>query len=134
MITAPELQDDQEYEDICLDVREECTQYGVVKSLVVPRAKEGYPRQCEGSVFVEFQTADMAMTAVKALSGRKFANRLVKAGFVSTVSFTYILYFVQCDCTILSLRYPYDPMSICYSMMKKSTYRNSWLLRRSVSE
>lgn len=41
MVTPDELQDEEEYEDICEDIREECGKYGVVRSLEIPRPIEG---------------------------------------------------------------------------------------------
>ena len=37
MLTVDDLKDDDEYEDIVEDIREECVKYGAVKSLEVPR-------------------------------------------------------------------------------------------------
>lgn len=41
MVTPDELKDEEEYEDIFDDIREECGKYGVVKSLEIPRPIEG---------------------------------------------------------------------------------------------
>lgn len=37
MVVAEELKDDAEYEEIVTDIREECSKYGPVLSLKVPR-------------------------------------------------------------------------------------------------
>ncbi len=37
MVVAEELKDDAEYEEIVTDIREECSKYGQVLSLKVPR-------------------------------------------------------------------------------------------------
>ena len=37
MVTEPELSDDQEFNDILLDVREECERFGQVVQVVIPR-------------------------------------------------------------------------------------------------
>lgn len=83
-MTVAELEDDAEFEDICLDIKEECGQYGIVKAVVIPRVKEGYPKSCEGSVFVEFGTEEDAKKASVALGGRKFAERTVVVDYVSS--------------------------------------------------
>ena len=36
-----ELKDDEEYEDILEDIREECTKYGYVRSIEIPRPIDG---------------------------------------------------------------------------------------------
>lgn len=41
MVTPEELVDDEEYEDILEDIREECAKYGQVRSLEIPRPIEG---------------------------------------------------------------------------------------------
>ena len=44
MVTDHELADDEEYEDIVADVREECSRFGVVKSVTIPRSGNGTGR------------------------------------------------------------------------------------------
>ena len=41
MVTPDELRDEEEYEDILEDIREECNKYGIVRSLEIPRPIEG---------------------------------------------------------------------------------------------
>lgn len=41
MVTPDELKDDEEFEDLQEDVREECTKYGYVRSIEIPRPIEG---------------------------------------------------------------------------------------------
>lgn len=41
MVTNDELKDEEEYEDICEDIKEECSKYGVVRSLEIPRPIDG---------------------------------------------------------------------------------------------
>ena len=41
MVVAEELNDDDEYEDILEDIREECSKFGPVRSLEIPRPIEG---------------------------------------------------------------------------------------------
>ena len=40
MVTFEELADDQEYADILDDVRSECSSYGAVVKVLIPRIKE----------------------------------------------------------------------------------------------
>lgn len=83
MVTAAELNDDAEYFDIKEDVSTECSEYGQVLTVIIPRVKEGYPPSNEGLIFVEFQEASMARTCAIALSGRKFDSRVVIVDYVS---------------------------------------------------
>lgn len=41
MVTEEELQDEEEYEEILEDVKEECNKYGQVKSIEIPRPIPG---------------------------------------------------------------------------------------------
>ena len=88
MVTPDELQDDQEFGEICEDVKDECAQHGAVLSVLIPRVKENFPQQCEGSVFVEFDRADLAQKAALALSGRKFADRTVDVDYFDEIKFS----------------------------------------------
>ena len=41
MVTAEELEDEEEYEDIVEDIKDECSKYGLVKSIEIPRGIKG---------------------------------------------------------------------------------------------
>eukprot|EP00914_Ancora_sagittata_P009819 GHVO01018644.1.p1 GENE.GHVO01018644.1~~GHVO01018644.1.p1 ORF type:complete len:147 (+),score=24.99 GHVO01018644.1:298-738(+) len=77
MVLPEELEDEEEYEDILEDVKEECSKYGFVKSLEIPRPIKGVEVPGVGKIFVEFHSITDSQKAQNALSGRKFANRTV---------------------------------------------------------
>jgi len=81
MITPEELEDEEEYEDICEDVKEECGKYGVVKSMEIPRPIKGVEVPGCGKIFVEFNSIIDCQKAQQALTGRKFANRVVVTSY-----------------------------------------------------
>lgn len=81
MVTEEELRDDEEFEDIMEDVREECSRYGVVKSLEIPRPIPGVDVPGVGKIFVEFTSINDCQKAQSALTGRKFANRVVVTSY-----------------------------------------------------
>jgi RNA recognition motif-containing protein len=93
MVTREELYDDREYDDILEDVKSECSQYGRVHSVVIPREKEGFPSASVGLIFVEFADPSMARDAAIALTGRKFAERTVMVDYVRLVT----LYIEESD-------------------------------------
>eukprot|EP00063_Salmo_salar_P058107 XP_014032942.1 PREDICTED: splicing factor U2AF 65 kDa subunit-like isoform X3 [Salmo salar] len=77
MVAVEELLDDEEYEEIVEDVRGECSKYGQVKSIEIPRPVDGLEVPGTGKIFVEFMTLFDSQKAMQALTGRKFANRMV---------------------------------------------------------
>ncbi|XP_030839820.1 splicing factor U2AF 50 kDa subunit isoform X2 [Strongylocentrotus purpuratus] len=81
MVTPEELKDDEEYDDIVEDVKEECQKYGQVRSLEIPRPIPGLDVPGCGKIYVEFMTVMDAQAAQRALAGRKFANRTVVTSF-----------------------------------------------------
>lgn len=81
MVTEAELIDDEEYEDIMEDVKEECNKLGQVKSLEIPRPRAGQDVTGVGKIFVEFTNTEGSNKAMNALSGRKFATRVVLTSF-----------------------------------------------------
>jgi len=74
--------------EICEDVKEECEKYGKVLDMKVPRPTGG-SRQSNGvgKIFVRFDTPESAGKALRALAGRKFADRTVVTTYFSEVSY-----------------------------------------------
>jgi len=83
MVTEEDLQDENEYNEILADIREECGNYGAVRDIVIP--KPGDPA-C-GKVFVAFNEIDGARKAKSALEGRQFMQRTVLVTFFAEENF-----------------------------------------------
>ncbi|XP_059659211.1 splicing factor U2af large subunit B-like isoform X3 [Cornus florida] len=80
VINADELMDDQEYEEIVEDMREECEKFGHLKNVVIPRPDpNGEQVLGVGKVFLEYSDAGSCAKARDALSGRKFGSNIVTA-------------------------------------------------------
>ncbi|XP_061081123.1 splicing factor U2AF 65 kDa subunit-like isoform X2 [Conger conger] len=77
MVMPEELVDDEDYEEILEDIREECCKYGNVRSVEIPRPVDGVEVPGCGKIFVEYVSAADCQKAMQALTGRKFANRVV---------------------------------------------------------
>eukprot|EP01052_Picozoa_sp_SAG31_P001457 SAG31_NODE_49_length_30599_cov_15.615016_17_plen_483_part_00 len=76
MVTAAELDDDEEYADIVADVSEECAEVGgTVAKVVIPRSGAA---GC-GLVYVRFEQPAAAERARVALDGRTFGANIVGA-------------------------------------------------------
>ncbi|XP_040582089.2 splicing factor U2AF 50 kDa subunit-like [Lepeophtheirus salmonis] len=84
MVTPAELNDDDEYNSIFEDIRLECSKYGVVKSLVIPRYIAGVNVRGSGKVFIEFSTLEESQKAHYYLIGRKFSNREIQTSYFDT--------------------------------------------------
>lgn len=72
--------------EICEDVKEECAKYGHVLELKVPRPSGGRHGPGVGKIFVKYDSPESAQKALRALAGRKFADRTVVVTFFGEVS------------------------------------------------
>ncbi|KAF9466058.1 hypothetical protein BDZ94DRAFT_1306449 [Collybia nuda] len=109
MVTADDLTDDQEYGDLYEDVKEECSNFGIVEDLRIPRpvkkdkskwapgegghqAAQDAVRVDEasgvGRVYVKYANAENATAALNSLAGRSFAGRSIIATLLSEDSQT----------------------------------------------
>tara|TARA_B100001758_G_C17877235_1_gene336986 strand:+ start:96 stop:380 length:285 start_codon:yes stop_codon:yes gene_type:complete len=89
MVTREELTDPTEAREILEDTQEECAGFGKLERVVMP-----LPRQTRledpagvGEVFLLFADTEGAARAVRSLNGRKFADRVVSAGFITRAEF-----------------------------------------------
>ncbi|CAG8527242.1 9748_t:CDS:10 [Paraglomus brasilianum] len=81
MVTPEELVEDEEFEDIYEDVREECSKFGKVYDIKIPRPVQGNTSGV-GKIFVRYETIESAGAALRALAGRKFAERTVLTSYI----------------------------------------------------
>ncbi|ROV97932.1 hypothetical protein VSDG_04932 [Cytospora chrysosperma] len=88
MVTPEELMDNDDYEEICEDVRDECQKYGQISELKVPRPIGGSRQSAGvGKIYVKFDSPESATKAFRALAGRKFADRTVVATYFPEENF-----------------------------------------------
>lgn len=107
MVSPEDLGDDQEYADILEDIKEECSNFGPVEDLRIPRpVKKDRTRWAPGDqqaqvdahlqdeamgvgrVYVKFRNSGTAAMALKSLAGRSFAGRSIIATLLSDDSQT----------------------------------------------
>lgn len=88
MVTIEDISDDELYNDILEDVKDECSKYGSVQSVEIPRpsscishgeSTNDSTAACVGDIFVCFDTIDGALKATVALHGRKFNGKPIAA-------------------------------------------------------
>lgn len=85
MVSIEELANQDDYNDIVEDIREECNKYGKVEDVKIPkpivtgqgkvdvRASESVKNL--GKVFVLFDTVESTSAAMKAIAGRQFGGQ-----------------------------------------------------------
>ncbi len=76
MLTSEDLTSDETYDEIMEDTKDECSQFGALKSIVIPR---NGPGACK--IFLEYLTTDDAAKAIQGLAGRTFDGRKVEADY-----------------------------------------------------
>lgn len=82
MVTTEELMNEELYLEIREDVEEEVQKYGTVLGLKIPRPTAGNRQNPGiGKIFVKFETPKQAMSAMQALSGRRFSERTVVVSY-----------------------------------------------------
>ena len=87
MVTADELINDEEYEEIKEDIEEECGKFGNILGIKIPRPAGVRSSAGVGKIYIKYQDADSAQKAIKALAGRQFSRRTVVVTEFSEESF-----------------------------------------------
>jgi len=87
MVTESDLIDENEYNGIIEDIRDEAAKLGNVRNIIIPRPIQGRKVSGVGKVFVEMETVEGATKVKNALEGRQFLGRTVLATFYSKEKF-----------------------------------------------
>ncbi|XP_021718483.1 splicing factor U2af large subunit A-like isoform X3 [Chenopodium quinoa] len=81
-VNLDELRDDEEFEDIFEDMRQEGERFGSLLSVVIPRPHpNGEPSPGLGKVFLEYADIESSSKARAGMNGRKFGGKEVVATF-----------------------------------------------------
>lgn len=89
-LKVEELENDDDYQDIMEDMKEEMGRFGELVAIHIPRPskEEGaLPPPGLGRVLAEFKDASSALAARNALHGRKFGGNVVQAALVTEEDF-----------------------------------------------
>ncbi|XP_065065497.1 splicing factor U2AF 50 kDa subunit-like [Rhopilema esculentum] len=81
MVSDEDLLDDEEFDEIYEDIREECSKFGRIRSMEIPRPVDGYKLPGVGKIYVEYTSPAESNAASDSLSGRKFASRVVVTSY-----------------------------------------------------
>ncbi|OAL44106.1 hypothetical protein IQ07DRAFT_592550 [Pyrenochaeta sp. DS3sAY3a] len=79
MVTSDELINDEEYEEIKEDIRDECNKYGPIIDIKIPRPAGARSSLGVGKIYIKYQDIGSAQDAIKHLAGRQFSRRTVVA-------------------------------------------------------
>jgi len=82
MLTEDDLKDDEMYDEVLEDTRDEGSTFGTLKSIIIPRTGPGATK-----IFLEYATKEDAGRAVAGLAGRTFDGRKVEAIYYDEVRF-----------------------------------------------
>jgi splicing factor U2AF subunit len=83
MLNPQDLENADEYNDILEDTRDECSQYGQLVSVVIPKANEVGATE----IFLEYASCEEAAKAIQGLQGRTFDGKQVEARFFDEAKF-----------------------------------------------
>lgn len=83
MLSDQDLENPDEYNDILEDTREECSQFGQLVSVIIPRKGEVGATK----IFLEYTSQEDAQKAITGLAGRTFDGRKVEADFFDETKF-----------------------------------------------
>ncbi len=89
LVSEKELEDDEEFEELVSDIKAECSKYGPIRNVIIPRPEqdvnsENYysnKNQGVGKVLVEYETKEQAKQAQTNLAGRKYNGRIVVTSY-----------------------------------------------------
>ena len=84
MLKPEDLENEEEYQDIMEDTREECAQFGQLVSVIIPKAGEVGATK----IFLEYATIDEAAKAIQGLQGRTFDGQSVQATYFDEAKFS----------------------------------------------
>ena len=83
----------EDYLDIKSDIETECSRFGQVLSVVIPRGED----PGVGNGIVEYPSIQQAAGAVVALIGRRFNKHIIRAAFMSETAYANKQYNVYTD-------------------------------------
>lgn len=83
MLTKEDLTNPDEYNEVMEDTREQCSEFGKLKSVIIPRL--GEPGATK--IFLEYETVADAAAAIQELQGRTFDGRQVEATYFDEQKF-----------------------------------------------
>jgi len=82
MLTTDDLESEEDYNEVLEETKEECSEFGALRNIVIPRTGVGATK-----IFLEYQTIEDAAKAIKALAGRTFDGRTIDAAYMDEAKY-----------------------------------------------
>lgn len=67
MIDPTEIEKDEEYRFVYEDIKQEATKCGKIRSMIIPRRKDGYDIESIGTCYIEYEDTQAAALAKRAI-------------------------------------------------------------------
>ena len=83
MLSMEDLNNPEEYQDILDDTKEQCSEFGALVSVIIPKNDEIGATK----IFLEYHAVEDAAKAIAGLQGRTFDGRLVEATYFDETKF-----------------------------------------------
>lgn len=89
MVTDEDLATDEEYADLRAEVEEECSKFGTLRSMKIPRPGQPGPHlpSAVRKIFLEYACVGDAVAAERELAGRQFGENVVQTQYLSEEDF-----------------------------------------------
>jgi RNA recognition motif-containing protein len=78
MVDPIEIENDSIFEEIYEDIKEEISKIGAIRSMIIPRKRDGYLGTCLGKVYIEFENINAATMAVRILGVKLYFQNELK--------------------------------------------------------
>jgi splicing factor U2AF subunit len=82
------LKVEEKYKQLYKDIEEECSTYGPVQSIKIPKPQENYKRNLKnihtnvGKIFVQFSNLQDAQSACHKLHGKQYLERTILVSYI----------------------------------------------------
>ncbi|KAI3458248.1 hypothetical protein Pfo_014911 [Paulownia fortunei] len=118
VVTADELKDDDDYEDIVADMRTECGKFGSLVNVIIPRPlPNGEMAPGVGKVFLEFVDTESATKARQGLNGRKFGEMKLWQFSIQRISFLREITVASPKSHLLYRRFMFVSIDTAFSLV-----------------
>jgi len=87
MVSDEDLVNNEDYQDLYQEVKEECAKFGNLQSMKIPRPSDGYDASAVKKIFLEYADSKDSERSMKELAGRKFGPNVVQAIYFSEEEF-----------------------------------------------